>query len=243
MTVAHPPSFPVETMTETQHQKLSQYIAVRQESGVALREPIWLALVIAGDKPACYADCGLGSSTTIMDGWACDLSEQAVPAEMEIEVVPLNQMSPTITVAGVLDAFGLAYQELGGTGWYVARTSWRLGLLPTVRNGSTAAYHRRLGCFFGYTRSDIDYFIATEPPRTQPADLVADGSFDPEEIAYATFIPEIHQKSINRFERAIETGKTIHSRITSLARQWNIPELETLAETVYEEAVTDSLNG
>ncbi len=239
MAVGHPSTFPVETITADQRQALRQYITERQESEMGLREPVWLALVINGEKPACYANQGLGSSPLITDGWTDELAGQAVPPEMEIDVVPLEETTPDITVADVLDAFGLSYRGLGGAGWYVARTAWRLELLPTVRNGATAAYHRRLGAFFGYARADINYFITSEPPRPQPAALVAEGHYTPEEIAYTTFVPEIFEPEPERVARATRTGRTIRDRMAQLARQWELPALEDLAATVYEEAVSD----
>lgn len=230
-------------LTDPQRNALRRYAELRHESGVALREPLWLALVIAGDKPATFTGKGLDTSPDVpRNGWGFELAEQAVPDDMEIEVIPLDETTPDITVADVLNEFDLAYQEMGGAeGWYVARTSWRLGLLPTVRKGlkSAEAYHRRLGCFFGYSPDDIAYFTDSEPPRTSAHDLVKAGEFDPEEIAYARFVPEVHGGSIDRYERASETGRTIRERIADLSNKWDLPELDALADTVYEEAISD----
>lgn len=104
---------------------------------------------------------------------------------------------------------------------------------------ATAPYHRRLGCFFGYDRENIRYFIDSVPPRTPATDLVEAGTFEPADIAYATFVPELHEGSIDHYERAIEAGRTIRERVTTLAQTWEVPALETLATTVYEEALTD----
>lgn len=229
-------------LTDTQQTALGRYAELRHETGVALREPLWLALVIAGDKPACFTGQGLEPPSNVpRNGWAFELAEQAVPKDMDLEVISFDEAMPDMTVADALDEFDLAYQEMGGAGWYVARTSWRLGLLPTVRKGTVGveAYHRRLGCFFGYSHQDIEYFIESEPPRTSATDLVEAGAFEPEEIAYTTFVPERYAGSIDRYERAIETGKTIHERINDLAKKWDIPPLETLVETVYKNAISD----
>lgn len=205
--------FPLETLTDHQQDVFTQFLAIRHEDKINICEPIWLALLLVCERPA--ADI-----TTLTHG--ADDDESALTAE------------------DVAEAFNLVSDRWSEHGLHVTRTAWRLDLLPTQGDVSSA-YHRRLGCFYGYPEEDVEHFLTTDTSRTMPADLVAEGVFEPEDVAYTTFVPQGHDDSIEGYERAIDAGKTNRSTITDCADAWNLPELDAYADWVYHDALTKTL--
>lgn len=209
---AEPTTFPLETMTESQRTAFRQFLRARREEWIGLNEPIWLALVLACERPA-----------TLLTS---------------VGVYPPVRDNISVTVADVAAAFDLDYYWWSETCLTVARSSWRLDLLPTPSEFSDA-YHRRMGCFFGFPEADIDYFLTGTKGRTKPYDYVEEEVFQPEEVAYVTFVPQVHEDSIAGYERAIAAGKENRDTITDFAEMWELPALEVYAEWMYHEALTD----
>lgn len=227
-------------ITESQRYLLARYIELRRESDYNLRDPLWLTLVIAGEKPGTHISENLEPRSTEIpdDGWNDDLAEQLVPEEMDIRLLDFeDETSPDITVTDILDAFEVSYQDIKGTKWFVARHRWRFELLPTGTPNFKRAYHRRLGCFFGYAREDIEYFIESDHPRGSQTDFVEAGIFEPDELAYVVFVPHVYKRTPERIEQAITTGKAYHDRLIELAETWDVPALKRLTNTVYENAL------
>lgn len=213
MPSARPITFPLESMAEDQRQVFHRYLAARRKSGIHLHGPIWFALLLSRERPA-------------------------------MELISLSHRGlsdpPPTTNEEVAETFDLVYRSETDHSLTVARTSWRLDILPSHGEDSDA-YHRRQGRFFGYPEVDIDYFINREEARTPPEDLVAQGVFQPEEIAFTTFVPQGYDDSITGYERAIEIGKNNRSTIGTLSHNWDVPALDAYAEWLYQDALTDCL--
>ncbi len=206
-------SFPFETMTDHQRRVFRQFLDARRRSQINETEPIWVALFLTNEKPAVA------------------LTSLPTPSE--------DDETPTPAEA-LIDVFDLRFRKWSEHSFYVTRTAWRLALLPSrTTSENAAAYARRLGCFFGYPQADIEHFIATDPPDTQPKELVTEGVFSPKEIAYTTYLPYRHEDSTDGFERAIDTGKSIRATVNDCATMWELPELAEYAEWLYETAVTE----
>lgn len=215
MMATQPTTFPLETMTEEQREVFRQYLSARRETEIELREPIWLALLLACERPA---------------------TELLTLAKPPISTAP----EPSITVEEVVDSFDLVYEKHTSHSIDVARTAWRFDLINSSE-GWSEAHVRRAGCFFGYPPADIEHYLTSEPPDTQPAELVEAGLFRPAEVAFTAFLPQRHDDSIAGYKRAIETGKRIRKTIADLANVWALPELETWTEQLYQDARTDCL--
>lgn len=91
---------------------------------------------------------------------------------------------------------------------------------------------------FGYPRDAIDHFINKDNSHPTTFDLAQSGMFEPEEIAYSKFVCYAYPKTPEKFERHISVGRANRRRISQLAREWDLPELDALADEVYDEAVT-----
>lgn len=195
-------------LSETQRQELGRYLSYYRDETV--REPLRLALMIAGDKPA---------TLVAPEPWITLRS-------------PLTFSNGSVELFNVFD---LASREIRDVpAWFVARSSGRLDLLPTVRNGDCDAYHRRLGVIFGYPPREIDSYITHEGERTRPDDFVEAGVFTPEEMAYAEFVFYMSDDSEEGYTRAIAAGKRTYERLTELADYWHLPDLQTIADSLYE---------
>lgn len=232
-------SFPLTELTASQRQTYQTYIEARRESDRALKEPLWFALVLTREKPALLMVPDFTPPAT--DSWdplgECELLEQVVPPDKEITMTSHKDDSPEppITIEALATAFELEWQAFRGS-MCVARTSWLLDLLPTSMG--SASYHWRLGTIFGYPQAAIEYFLSAET-RAQAAAIEATAHFQPEELAYTTFLPYVHDESIEGYERAIAIGQAMRTTIATLAHQWELPGLETLAADIYERAVTE----
>lgn len=211
-----PSSVRNDTLMPTQRQAFQEWLRV-QEEHESFEDPLTMSLVVAGDKPAMY----LQPSKWAFDGprFGGNTDEQFVDL-METLGLTTHQM-----------------KEMNG--WFVAPVHGRLDLLPsTVRAPTDAAWHRRLGVVLGYPYEAIEFFIDTSgAKRTQPRDLVDNGTFTPEEMAYIQFVFYIHNDSSDGYEQAIEDGKVTRARFTELAKQWDLPVIESLAAAFYQLAV------
>ncbi|UPM42304.1 hypothetical protein [Halocatena salina] len=205
-----------ETLTERQRCELGRYFERHAENDACYRDPLLLALVVAGDKPAAEISA----------------TEFAFPE---------HPWTPHRGLIALCELFELSYRRIGqGTGndWFIAPTDGRLDLLPSSEKADrNRAWHRRLGVVLGYPPEAIDFFIDTDgTERTRPRDLLKRGVFSPEELAYTRFVFYIHDDSINGYERAIETGRAVRARFTELAEMWHLPALAAIADDVFEEA-------
>jgi hypothetical protein len=201
---------PAEDITEPQRSAFRRYLDAHRRNDECSRTPLRLALVLGGMKPA-----------TIVDPfpWAFpDCSQEPVQCLEEL-----------------IDLFECVYRRAyGASGLIVARSTGRVGFLPTVQNTDSDAYHRRLGVVFGYPPDAIEHFIQHEGPRTQPRELVKAGVFTAAELAYTSFVFYLPEESQAGYERAIASGKATRTRLTTLAHEWDLPVLAKLADTVYE---------
>ncbi len=203
--------FPVESLTDEQREILSIFIQKRKEDRLNSKEPLWFALVLAGVRPA-----------------------------TEITVFgPPERDDKELTPEDVAESFGLSYRWTENVSIDVARNEWRFELLPS-NTTFTEAHHKRFGTFYGYSKEDIDYFIHGLENDTTPGDIVADGAFDVEEVAYTTFLPQGHEASIDGYEKAIELGKEYRATISKCAELWELPELSAYADIIYHEAIADA---
>lgn len=140
----------------------------------------------------------------------------------------------------LLDRIGFPYRKVEGIpGWIVSPTEWRLDLLPTAKNkfSQPDAYHRRLGVVFGYPPEAIDYFIQKDGSEPTKFDLVESGAFNADEVAYTRFVCYGYPKTQEKYEHHISTGIEIRRRINQLACEWDMPELDELADDVYNDEV------
>ncbi len=210
--VVHSTIFPFETLSQRQRKVFTQFIDNRVEKEAYLQEPIWLAFVITGKKPA-----------------------------MEIYSLEREDATVTLTAEDIAETFDLAYQRETEFLLNLARHSWRLELLPKKTMGMSAeAYHRRRGCFFGYPEDELEYFLSTDARSdTEPEDLVAEGIFQPEEVAYTKFIPYRHNDSIGGYKHAIESGKRVRTTIMEIASTWNFDYLNEYTNWFYNKTVTE----
>lgn len=216
MLIPSPVSPRANDMTEAQRRELGRYFKRHADSDTCYRDSLLLALVLAGDKPA--------AEITANDF-----------------AFPDHPWTPHRGLLDLCDLFDLSYRRIGrGTGnsWFIAPTEGRLDFLPTSeKTNRNEAWHRRLGVVLGYPYEAIEFFIDTNgEKRTLPRDLVENGTFSPEELAYTQFVFYIHDDSIEGFERAIETGKARRARFAELAKEWDLPALDRITENVFEES-------
>lgn len=198
-------------MTDHQREVFTNFIKARKKSQINVQEPIWLALLLAREKP------GVALSPISLPPW-------------------VDTDSP-VTSEEVVKTFDLEYKIGERQIVYAARTSWLFNLLSST--GEYSARVRRTGCFFGYPPKAIDHFINNDPPDTSAESFVADGIFRPEEVAYTTYLPYRHDDSIAGYERAIEAGKRIRATVGDLATTWDIDYLNEYATHLYDEAVSE----
>lgn len=194
-------------LTETQRQELGRYLCWHRDE--EHRDPLKLALVIAGDKPAAY----LGT-----EPWTSLRS-------------PLSFHNGTVKLFKLCDLVAREIKDVPG--WFVSPSSGRLDWLPTVRE-NCEAYHRRLGTILGYPSTDIACFIGSDK-NIVPEEFADKDIFEPEELAYAKFVFYVPEASEAGYRRAIKRGKETYARLCTLAEQWQLPDIKTIANTVYDE--------
>lgn len=207
-------TFPLETMTEQQRKVFEKFIDTRYKTQLNVREPIWLALLLAGQKPA------------------TEITTLSLPNYLD------GDQSP-ITDEEVAEVFGLVAHRWDKHDLFVSRTHWWIGILPS-QQADLDAYHRRLGCFFGFPEEDIKYFLSSDNHnQTMPEELVADGVFQPGEMAFERFIPQGKDDSIEGYERAIKAGKNNRKIIETYANKWGLQKLDDYAERLYQDTIED----
>lgn len=205
---------PIPELTDAQHSALREYTERHRTAPEKLApHPMTIARVVAQDRPAAHV--------TPITG-----------------VVPSGSADHDEYLPDVFGRMGLhTCQMEGDDGWYVARTAWRLDLLPPAAT-FTAAYHRRCGVFFGYPPDAVDWFIEHPDVHVTHCDIGRSGIIPPEDVAYEIFIPYMHKKSIERYADVIAKGKAIRRRITELSSVWDLSGLDAHAQAVYDDVAT-----
>lgn len=199
-------------MNDIQRIAFGRYLATHRRAEAIAWEPLRLALVIAGERPA---------AALSVAAWE----------------FPYRHRSPDQCLCGLLDLLDIAYRQVWAEQWFIAAEPDRLALIPPERTTESDVYHRRLGRFFGYPPDAIEAFLPMEMRSSYPRDRVVDGLVTATEIAYTRFVPYVVDDSCGGYEREITAGKEIYERLWELAHDWELPILATLAETVYEDAV------
>lgn len=111
---------------------MTRHIDATKKEDKGIKGPIWLTLVLVGEKPA------------------TDISNFTEHSDC------------SITANEIAEAFDLAYHKHTSNLLDVALTSWWLDILPTTGKGvSERPFSYRLGCFYGYSERDIEHFIET----------------------------------------------------------------------------------
>lgn len=196
-----------ELTTEQQH-SLGAYIEGHRRDETFSLNPLKVARVLSGDKRGAYINA-------IREDRDRDPDEYLPP---------------------LFEALELPARKIDGIdGWNIARTEWRLDLLPTKQT-LTDAYHRRCGVFYDYPHEAVEDFIETTIKVTK-RDLVRAGVFDAEEVAYLAFVPYTYHNSVERYEMMIREGKKNRHRHSELAVVWDVPELENYADAIYQDFV------
>lgn len=202
-------TIPVETMTTRQRDVFQQFLEARQKSHINLQEPISFARLLVDDKPG-----------MIM---------------AQLEIPQTIDYIPDITTQAVVEAFDVAYDQRNNGELAIAGSSGWLEGYTTNDDPSPEC----VGTFLGYPNRDIQHYISSDPPYTEPEDLVTEGVFDPEEVAYVTYLPQRNDDSVAGYKRAISEGKKIRETIAACAQRWNLPDLAEYAEWMFEKAVAE----
>lgn len=203
----------IPDLTTTQYDAFREYThRHRQLRDKLAPHPILIARVLADDKR--------GASMKPPTG--------VVPDEYDGQVDYLQDL---------FEQMGLVVSQRYDNEWYyVARSAWRLDLLPT-NSTYTDAYHRRCGVFFDYPLDAIDAFINSDEVQVTLYDIARAGLIDPADIAYLSFVSYLHRTTIPAYEKLIEQGKDNRERIAELSNTWDIPALDIHANDVYEDYV------
>lgn len=200
-------------MNDIQRIAFGRYLASHRRAEEIVWEPLRLALVVTGERPAA-ALC-------------------VAPWEF-----PYRHRSPDQCLCSLFDLFDIAYRQVWAEQWFIAADPDRLSLIPSERTTESDEYHRRLGQFFGYPPDTIEAFLPMERRSSYPRDLVVNGVVTATEIAYTRFVPYVVDDSCGGYEREITAGKEIYERLQEIAHKWGLPVLATLADTAYKDAVT-----
>lgn len=203
-----PMNDPIPDLTAEQHAALQSYLEAHYTEETYSLNPLTLTRLLADDKRGGYINC----IRKHRDG---DPDEYLPP---------------------LFDQLGLYTRQIDGVdGYDVARTAWRLELLPSKKT-LTDSYHRRCGLFYDYPQWAVEDFIITTVNVTQ-RDMVRSGVFEAEEISYLIFVPYTYHNNIEKYNELIENGKAIHHRYKQLSNVWCMPILETYATAVYDDTV------
>lgn len=206
----------MDSFTALQRNVFGRYLAAHQRAATASLNPLWLALVLAGDRPAAM----MGPHR---------------------EAFPYRDRSLAQCFLSLLDLFELQYQSVPQRHqWCLSPTPARFGLLPPQWEPATAEYHLRLGLFLGYPPAAIASRLRLTEPRPHPRLLVAQGDFEASELAYTLFLPYVYitPNVYEGYAHEIAAGKAYCQRITDLADQWQLPVLEALADAIHREYTT-----
>ncbi len=181
-----------------------RYLSSHRELGNGSAEPLQVALVLGGAKPASPFD---------------------PPAEL------FSQHS--LDRHALIKNWGLHYRSIPDLpGVIVSPSLHWLDLLPTVKTDADA-YDRLLGLLFGYPLPDIDNYLQTNGSAYTPLKYVSHGTFSADEVAFLPFTFYRAEESEAGYERAIRIGKKHYDRIHELAREWELPTLATMADNLY----------
>jgi hypothetical protein len=197
---------PIRSVSADQRHALQSYFGNCIENDRGHRShPLDFALLLAGEKPACTMH----------------------PSKEEF---PDDPFHPAAGLRRLCDQFDLAlHKPREVSWWFVAPVDGRLDLLPSGnRCPRNEAWHRRLGVVLGYPPSAVEAFIrrlTTHREWTEPNELVHEGHFTPEEIAYAGVVPYRYDDSITGYEQAIRDGKRVRECLDHHAERWAVPEL------------------
>ncbi|MFC6964941.1 hypothetical protein [Halocatena marina] len=202
-------------ITDEQRRELGRYLGSHRDD--PHRDPLKVALVLAGDRPAAFIS---------PDPW------MSLRSLLEFHNGSVK----------LFELFDLSSREVRDVpGWFVARNSWRLDLLPTVLNGCSG-YHRRLGTVLGYPQAAIEQFIERESLEV-PEEFAKRGQFDTETLAFAKFVFYLPEATVDGYRRAIQQGKDRYARLCTLAELWQLPDLKILADEIRTEFVTNVDSG
>lgn len=204
----------VPSLTEFQQAVLRWYLKHRLFAFGGVTDPLWLALVAAGDRKGAWVS-NVG------------LTVDHSPDELE----------------QWLESLGIAYQRTGsapeatiqrGTdGYLITPTPSRFGMLPPS-DAPRAEYQRQMGEFLDYPAEAIDAHVEGRAASNSKLQVdVRRGVVSVDEIGYLTFVPYSPPRSIASYERAIATGKRTAARLNALAEIWELPSLETFVERCY----------
>lgn len=147
------------------------------------------------------------------------------------------QGGPFVAVNQALDfvhGLGFSTKQLRDNGaWYCARSPSRFDLLLPEASDDDARV-RQAGEFFGYPERDVQWIVSTPPDeRVGPETRAENNEFAPEELAYVDLLPNLHEDSIEGYERAIETGKHLRKRLSDLADDWELPVIDEMVTEHY----------
>lgn len=200
---------PIPDLTTAQYDALCSYVTAHHDEATYSLNPLTLTRILADDKRGGYINC-------IRENRDGDPDEYLPP---------------------LFEQLGLHARQITSVdGYNVARTSWRLELLPSEQTFSDA-YHRRCGLFYDYPQVAVEDFIATTINVTN-RDMVRSGIFKAEEISYTSFVSYTYHNNIEKYNEMIEKGKSIYYRYKQLSEAWDMPILETYATAVYEDMVS-----
>lgn len=167
------------------------------------REPLRVALVLAGEKPS-----------TI------------------VSTEPWNSLalSPTDFFDRLDLAFG---HVAPASSWYVARDPFRISYLPEKVHDRPQYHQRLGWFFGYPRAAIDHFIDQEPADRTQPEEFVADGRFSARELAFSWFVFHMPIDSVHGYEQAIERGKANHDLLIELSDQWELPALEHQTDAVY----------
>ncbi|RRJ28650.1 hypothetical protein [Halocatena pleomorpha] len=171
------------------------------------REPLRLALVLAGEKP------GTIVST---EPWE-RLAHSPIDFFDQLELAH-GRVAPS-------------------SSWYVARDPLRISYLPEKVHDRPEYHRRLGWFFGYPQAAIDHFIEQDLPDRTRPAEFVAAGRFSARELAFSQFVFHVPIDSVHGYERAIERGKANRDRLLKLADRWELPALEHQTETVYRSLV------
>ncbi|UPM42305.1 hypothetical protein [Halocatena salina] len=167
------------------------------------REPLRLALVLAGEKP------GTIVST---EPWRC-LARSPIDFFDRLGLA-YGRVAPS-------------------SSWYVARDPLRISYLPEKVHDRPEYHRRLGWFFGYPRAAIDHFIEQELSDRTRPAEFIASGQFSAYELAFSQFVFHVPVDSVHGYERAIEQGKANRDLLLELADRWELPALEHQTEIVY----------
>ncbi len=192
-------------MQEEQRQLFGQYISHHQEYGGDIGEPLQMALVLGGEKPATMFD---------------------PPEEM-------FSRYPDLSPSKLVKKWGLYYRRSSiNSTLMVSPSYFWFDLLPAVELGTEIGARCR-GLFFGYPFDAINHFLHAEGAILPGRKYIVQGEFSAEELAYSVFTFYRPEDSKTGYERAINIGKKRYNRLHELAHEWELSNLAEMTDRLY----------